>query len=126
MDTLFYDGQCPLCRREMDHLRKHADKNLTLVDIHELENPDSWPGVTRELLLRRLHLLRESGSFETGLDATVRSWGHTRIGWPLRPLVWPGIRRIVAKLYQRWADRRYCNRYACDIPQVDRTFNLRQ
>ena len=87
MDTLFYDGQCPLCRREMRHLRKHADKDLTLVDIHELENPDSWPGVTRERLLRRLHLLRESGTFETGLEATVMSWGHTRIGWLFKPLV---------------------------------------
>ena len=115
MDTLFYDGQCPLCRREMAYLRKTADAGLALVDIHGLEDPESWPGVTRERLLRRLHLLRESGTFETGLDATVRSWGHTRIGWLFRPLLWPGIRRVAGTLYRRWADRRYCNRYACRI-----------
>lgn len=115
MDTLFYDGRCPLCRHEMAHLRKYADQYLALVDIHALENPDSWPGVTRERLLKRLHLLRDSGKFEQGLDATVRSWGHTRIGWLLRPLLWPGIRQITDRLYRAWADRRYCKRYACDF-----------
>lgn len=117
MDTLFYDGKCPLCRREMQYLAKNADQGLTLVDIHELEDPEHWPGVTREHLLRRLHLLRDSHGFETGLDATVRSWGHTRIGWLFLPLIWPGVRRIAEKLYRRWADRRYCRLYACAISE---------
>ena len=112
MDTLFHDGQCPLCRREMDHLRQHADDGLRLVDIHELENPEFWPGVPAEDLLKRLHLLRESGAFETGPHATVRAWSHTGIGWLFSPLLWPGIRRVVTLVYVRWADRRYCNRYA--------------
>ncbi|TDT41490.1 putative DCC family thiol-disulfide oxidoreductase YuxK [Halospina denitrificans] len=115
MDTLFYDGQCPLCNREMGYLRKAADNGLVLQDIHELVDPHVWPGVTQEQLLRRLHLLRESGDFEIGLEANVRAWSHTRIGWLLRPLLWPGIRRVIGVFYTRWADRRYCNRYACGL-----------
>lgn len=117
MDILFHDGQCPLCQREMKHLRERADDQLALVDIHELEAPELWPGIAAEDLLRRLHLLRESGEFETGPHATVRAWSHTRIGWLFRPLLWPGIRAIVEAVYGRWADRRYCSRYACRADQ---------
>lgn len=115
MDILFYDGQCPLCNREMGHLRKAADDQLVLQDIHELDNPEIWPGTTAEQLLKRLHLLRESGDFEIGLKANVGAWSHTRIGWLFRFLLWPGIRQVVEMVYVRWADRRYCNRYACGL-----------
>ncbi|WP_241902410.1 DCC1-like thiol-disulfide oxidoreductase family protein [Vibrio breoganii] len=33
--TLFYDGTCPLCVKEMTSLKKHDTSNqLLLVDIH--------------------------------------------------------------------------------------------
>ena len=40
-DTLYYDGQCPLCVKEMDKLRVIKDEQLQLVDIHGLSEPDS-------------------------------------------------------------------------------------
>ena len=36
-ETLYYDGACPLCAREMKHLAKLKRDSLTLVDIHGLE-----------------------------------------------------------------------------------------
>ncbi|GAM57190.1 cell division inhibitor [Vibrio ishigakensis] len=34
--TIFYDGTCPLCVKEMTALRKQdEDRQLLLVDIHE-------------------------------------------------------------------------------------------
>lgn len=33
--TLYYDGACPLCSREMDTLRRCISNNLSLVDIHD-------------------------------------------------------------------------------------------
>ena len=40
-DTLYYDGQCPLCVKEMDKLRVIKDEQLQLVDIHGLSEPNS-------------------------------------------------------------------------------------
>lgn len=115
MDTLFYDGRCPLCNHEIRWLSRAAGSGLRLVDVHDLACPEDWPGVTREQLLRRLHLLLASGEFETGLGASLGAWRHTAFGWLLRPLLWPGIRRVVGRLYERWADRRYCARYGCRV-----------
>ena len=42
-DTLYYDGQCPLCLREITQLKSMGDDTLALIDIHSLsdEEPSS-------------------------------------------------------------------------------------
>ncbi len=115
MDTLFYDGQCPLCMKEIRLLRRIGDDELRLIDVHSLEDPAVWPGVSREQLLLRLHLLDDEGIYRTGLRATVQTWRHTPFGILLRLLLLPGIRTLAEIAYGRWADRRYCRRYGCAI-----------
>ncbi|GGY72682.1 thiol-disulfide oxidoreductase DCC family protein [Marinobacter zhanjiangensis] len=113
MDMLFYDGQCPLCRREVNTLRRLERGGLGFVDIHR--QPDDGPlAPGREALLRRLHLVTADGTWHIGLDATVRAWSHTPAGWLFRPLTWPLFRPLAQVVYERWADRRYRRRYACE------------
>ena len=110
-DTLFYDGQCPLCAREIRTLRKLQRGNLIFADIHEQrEGSDTLPG--HEALLRRLHLMTWTGEWVTGLRANVRAWSHTPLGFLFKPLLWPGI---ASKVYESWADKRYDRKYACAI-----------
>ncbi|MFW5825644.1 MAG: thiol-disulfide oxidoreductase DCC family protein, partial [Marinobacter sp.] len=107
------DSQCPRCRREIDTLRRLEQGGLGFVDIHQ--QPDGGPlAPGREALLRRLHLVTGDGTWYTGLDATVRAWSHTSAGWLFRPLTWPLLRPLTGPVYERWADRRYERRYACD------------
>ena len=49
-DKLYYDGQCPLCVKEMDRLRVIKDADLDLVDIHALD--DEATPVAKDTLLR--------------------------------------------------------------------------
>lgn len=77
-DTLYYDGQCPLCVKEMDRLRIIKDEQLQLVDIHQLSDPES--PVDKDQLLRVLHLERD-GKMVTGIEANVAAWQHTRYGY---------------------------------------------
>ena len=113
MDILFYDGRCPLCRREIRALERLQTGQLAFSDIHE-PSETATPLPAREQLLRRLHLLRADGSWAVGLEANVRAWSHTAFGWLFRPLLWPGIRTIAKAIYERWADRRYERRYVCN------------
>ena len=53
-DTLYYDGSCPLCQREMSHLAKLKSDRLVLQDIHAL--PPGAEGPDKETLLQNLHL----------------------------------------------------------------------
>lgn len=109
---LFYDGQCPLCTKEMVLLRKYKHAGLTLVDIHSLLQITA---AEREQLLRRLHLLLPSGRWRLGVDATVDAWAFTPLGILFAPLRWSFCSGLVDRIYQRWADKRYCKAYACTL-----------
>ena len=107
-DTLYYDGQCPVCRREMDRLQPLQDGRLRLVDIHSQPLP---AGRSKAELLEVLHLQDDKGRWISGLDANVRAWRHTRWGWLFGWLRWPLIAPIADRLYARWARRRYRRLY---------------
>src|SRR5690554_5031514 len=111
-DTLFYDGSCPLCAREIRTLRKLQTGNLIFADIHE-QNPSNQQLPSREQLLRRLHLMSWTGEWVTGLHANVRAWSHTRFGWLFKPLLWSVIHPIASRIYETWADKRYERIYIC-------------
>lgn len=114
MDTLYFDGHCPLCTREMDKLRRMKGAQLKLRDIHALSRPPE--GKTTDELLRTLHLQRASGQWLTGFDANVAAWQHCGLGWAVRWMRWPLVRNIGRWLYAIWARRRYETLYgeSCD------------
>ena len=105
--TLYYDGQCPLCSREVAKLGEISE-NLTLCDIHEVED-DSLP--ERDDLLRELHYRDADGRLRVGLEANVAAWQHTRFGWLWRVLLLPGIRPLAERAYNGWARQRYQRLY---------------
>ncbi|AOY89143.1 thiol-disulfide oxidoreductase [Marinobacter salinus] len=118
-DTLFYDGSCPLCAREIRTLRKLQDGTLIFADIHEQQG-DNQGLPSHELLLRRLHLMTRTGEWVIGLHANVRAWSHTRFGFLFKPLLWPIIFPTASRIYEGWADRRYEQKYACAIGENGR------
>jgi predicted DCC family thiol-disulfide oxidoreductase YuxK len=102
---LYYDGQCPLCTKEMDRLEKLKNQHLLLADIHTLAPDPDLPD--KDTLLRTLHLRLPNGQLLTGANANVAAWQYTRHGTWFRWLRWPLIRQFVDRLYDFWAQRRY-------------------
>lgn len=90
--TVLYDGACPLCQREISHLRRLAEKDsataLCFVDISNVDNPsdegNSCPipltPTERSKLLARFHVQREDGSRLDGAAAFVEMWQRLP-GW---------------------------------------------
>ena len=108
-DTLFYDGQCPICSAEIKRLKNEADEHLGFVDITEA---DDLP-LERDQLFSELHMLREDGQWVAGLEANVLAWQHTRWRWLAGVLLWPGIRFFAQagyRLWLRWYQRQRANR----------------
>lgn len=117
MDTLYYDGKCPLCMREVRLLQRIADQGLRLTDLHGV--PDRPDEPTRLLKLGTLHLQTGDGYWLTGVDATVTAWSHTRWGPLFRILRWPLIGPLADRVYDFWARRRYRRLYGCESCSED-------
>jgi predicted DCC family thiol-disulfide oxidoreductase YuxK len=119
--TIFYDGYCPLCVKEMRHLKKlDASQKLDLVDVNDAEFTENFPEISQQDALTRLHgywyqsapqLSEENGSEEkqlvTGLDVTYHAWRMVGKGWIIAPLRWPGIRWFSDRLYLWFARHRF-------------------
>ncbi len=78
--TVWFDGGCPLCRREISLMQKlDKQKAISFVDI---TSPDSQCPVDPYLLLARLHA-EEDGRMLTGAAAFAAMWRSIPV---LRPL----------------------------------------
>lgn len=101
--TLYYDGQCPLCLREIQLFqRRNRQGRLQLLDI-STDSTAPLPGLTREQMLDCLHARFDDGLIVTGIDATYWSYRAVGLGWLVKPLAW----RWARPLWQ-WGYRRFC------------------
>jgi len=108
LDTLYYDGNCPICAHEISLLTRLKDDSLVLTNIHSSQFNEERCEFAREQLLSVLHLQTAQGTWAKGLDAMVIAWSHTWLGWVVKPLRWIGIRSVADRLYILWAQNRAC------------------
>ncbi|MDD2161705.1 DUF393 domain-containing protein [Pseudomonas sp. MIL19] len=99
--TLYYDGDCPLCAREIQLLRKRASaERLSLVDISREDFQAETTGYSKEILQNRLHARFADGEWVTGLDATLWSWRAAGLDRWAAPLTWPALRPVLELGYR--------------------------
>lgn len=99
--TLYYDGDCPLCAREIKLLRQRADaQRLCLVDISLNDFHPESVGHSRETLQNRLHARFADGQWVTGLDATLWSWRAAGLERWAAPLTWRALRPLLELGYR--------------------------
>ena len=99
--TLYYDGKCSTCSKEIRLLKSLKNSELELIDIWQVETD-----IPRHELLRILHMRIHDGTWLTGVDANVAAWQHTQFGFLLSPLRWPLIKPITDKIYHSWIKKR--------------------
>jgi len=120
---VFFDGGCPLCRREIAHyLGLKSAENLVWIDIstdsetlakHQLVHADA---------MARLHVLDTSGNWQTGAWGFAELWSHlSGYRWLARLLRLPGLLPLLDRVYNVFARRRLrqrCNddNGNCNLP----------
>jgi len=75
--TVYFDGGCPLCSREIAHYRrldKHGD--ILWVDITRDAEQVTRSGHERVDLMRRFHVLDTRGNWQTGAWGFAEMWAH--------------------------------------------------
>lgn len=110
--TVFYDGACPVCSREISfYRRQQGSDSIEWIDVASCGDGSVAPGLSKEAALRRFHMRRPDGTFVSGADAFAELWTHLpkfRIaGWIARlPLIrtvleW-GYRTFLAVRGRSW------------------------
>lgn len=106
---LLYDGDCPLCMREVNFLqKKDAGRGLVkFVDIaDDSYAPAEHGGIDFETAMGRIHAVMADGTVIKNVEVFRRIYSILGIGWLYAPTRWPIIGPIVDKLYDFWADLR--------------------
>ncbi|ESP91156.1 MULTISPECIES: thiol-disulfide oxidoreductase DCC family protein [Pseudoalteromonas] len=105
--TIFYDGTCPLCVKEMAALTKRDKSNrILIVDIYS-EEFERYPDIDPNKANSILHALDMNGNLLLGLDVTYHAWRLVGMGWMYAPLRWPVVKPLADKLYLAFASNRY-------------------
>lgn len=116
----FFDGGCPLCRREIAHYQR-IDRagRIQWIDITQEREALADAGLDLSLAMRRLHVQERDGRLLSGIDAFVAIWCRLP-RWRLLAQIVTGLRlrRPLEWGYRRFAERRFrrrCAEGACAI-----------
>ncbi|GAA5141526.1 thiol-disulfide oxidoreductase DCC family protein [Thalassotalea piscium] len=99
MLTIFYDGKCPLCSIEMQHLKQLDTYNrIILVDLHQENFTTLHPEIDVTDAMKILHASYD-GKILLGLEVTHKAWTLVGKGFWVAPLNWPVIKQLSHVIY---------------------------
>lgn len=109
MITVFFDGKCSLCAREIRHYQKIAPDGVfnwqdITIDTKQLESC----GVSYIEALRLLHVLDEKEKLHIGVNAFIVIWRQLkRWRWLAYIVRLPILHQLVAIIYRLFAHWRF-------------------
>ena len=121
--TLLYDGECPLCRREIEWFCRRAPEAMHVVDISAKGFDGNVYGLASDDVHRELHGIKPDGTVTVGMDSVRDAYRVIGLGfmvsftahWPFRPIADWMYRRFAANRLQigTWVGRRQCDEKTC-------------
>jgi predicted DCC family thiol-disulfide oxidoreductase YuxK len=106
---MLYDGECPLCMREVNFLRqKDAGRGLVkFVDIADQNyNPDENAGVDYEMAMGRIHGILPDGTVMRDVAVFRRVYEVLGMGWIYALTKIPLMGWLANQVYGIWAKLR--------------------
>jgi predicted DCC family thiol-disulfide oxidoreductase YuxK len=122
MITVFYDGKCGLCRREIEHYKYIAPTGVfNWVDITVDPSVTQKIGISYADGLKLLHATDAKGKLHVGVDAFLLIWQqipHWRIVATIVsfPLIRP-VANIAYRIFAVWRFKRLAHCKIADHPE---------
>ncbi|BAZ45570.1 hypothetical protein NIES4102_25940 [Chondrocystis sp. NIES-4102] len=106
---LLYDGECPLCVREVNFLtKKDAGRGIIkFVDISELSyNPQDHANIDYATAMGRIHAVLADGTVIKNVAVFRQVYEELGIGWIYAITKLPVVGAIAEWMYEIWANWR--------------------
>jgi len=127
---VLFDGDCPLCSREIQLLER-LDRGRGRIAFEDIAQPDFDPalyGLDAERVMARMHGVLQDGRIVEGMEVFRRAYAAVGLGWLLAPTGWPLLRdvcdagyRVFARNRLRWTGRgAECQSSRCALPHHQR------
>ncbi|MCG8422709.1 MAG: DUF393 domain-containing protein [Proteobacteria bacterium] len=121
---VFYDGECPLCLREINFL-KRRDRDRSCIVFTDIASPDfdaSHLGIDHAQLMARIHGKLPDGTLVQGVEVFRRLYAAVGFSWLVALSRLPGIAQLLGIAYTVFARNRLrltgrCDTEACSVRQ---------
>ncbi|MBJ7450338.1 MAG: DUF393 domain-containing protein [Parachlamydiales bacterium] len=112
---IFYDETCPVCSREIRHLKKRNTNNLVqFLDISSNEALLKQHGLTFDQAMRRMHGIMPDGRVLEGIDLFIELYRLVNLKWLSSLLAFRPLNPFWRFCYKIFAKKRYnaaCKRF---------------
>jgi predicted DCC family thiol-disulfide oxidoreductase YuxK len=120
--TLYYDGGCPVCTREIGfYQRRRGAERIHWVNLASCEEAELGVGLSREDAYARLHARWPGGQLVSGAAAFAALWQALPAFRPAgRFAAWPGVIHLLEWGYRGFLKVRLLWRKdaaACPVPK---------
>lgn len=106
---MLYDGECPLCMREVNMLRERNKSYGTIkfVDISSEEyTPEENEGLDYKTVMGRIHAIQSDGTVVTDIEAFRKLYDAVDLGWVYAITKYEPVATIADAVYSLWAKYR--------------------
>jgi predicted DCC family thiol-disulfide oxidoreductase YuxK len=117
---IFFDGECPLCMREVKVLqRMDREQRVRFTDIaSKTFGPPA--GLDMAALMARIHGRLPDGTILEGVEVFRRVYEAVGLSWLARVSRWPGISALTEAGYTLFAKHRLrltgrCDHSSCEL-----------
>ncbi len=106
--TIFFDGGCPLCKREVDFLQSRNQKGyLSFIDINTSDfYLDLKYGITYKQAMERIYAFKSDGSLIKDIKVFQEAYTLIGLGWIYAPTKLPIFDNFIEFIYGIWAKYR--------------------
>ncbi|CAA7021810.1 unnamed protein product [Microthlaspi erraticum] len=106
---MLYDGDCPLCMREVNMLRERNEKHgsIKFVDISSQDySPEENQGLDYKTVMGQIHAIQSDGNVVKGVEAFRRLYEEVGLGWVYTITKFEPIGKVADAVYDFWAKYR--------------------
>lgn len=106
---MLYDGDCPLCMREVNMLRERNKSYgaIKFVDISSKDySPDDNQGLDYETSMGRIHAVLSDGTVVTDVEAFRKLYEEVGLGWVYAVTKYEPVASMANAVYGLWAKYR--------------------